>query len=66
MIAGHAKDLDEPWPVEGWDSVDVLHLHWPYSLYKAPDLFARVSRCQVGRPPRQVPFTWLEGGLDRA
>lgn len=45
MIAGYARDLDEPWPVEGWDSVDVLHLHWPDSVFKAPDLSTRISRC---------------------
>ena len=45
VVAGYAEDLSEDWLLENRNTVDVLHIHWPYALYKAPDLAGRVSRC---------------------
>jgi beta-1,4-mannosyltransferase len=46
VVAGHAEELTEDWLRENRGSIDVLHIHWPHALYKAPGPAARVSRCR--------------------
>ena len=45
LVAGYFADLSESWLLKNQHNVDVLHLNWPYHMYKAADLAEAVSRC---------------------
>ncbi len=44
-IAGFAENLTPEWLTQNRGTYEVLHLHWPWGLYQAPDLERTVAKC---------------------